>query len=339
MRKCIEVVAQGLHLRGTAHLPAPGLDETSGFAGLGAVILHPGFLPRSGQGDFAVALADALAEKGITTVRIDMPGLGDSEGDLPGDSFAFIDDAQEGRFADVAYECVERIKAQLGLKRVVVGGHCGGAITAFYTMAGRKHGWAGLFALDVIFYLVRPVNAPVRNADGVVVQEPGGIRREVLRNELRLALLNSPIGGMLQKTAQRAREVLKRNKPQPAQAAQSQPAAAAPVTPAPRGPRELPAEANFNLIKCIQKVLRSEVPLLFVTADDPTKPAHFDYTEHLLSECPGRAVHSRITGTDHGFVSGNGKPRVIQTVSEWFTREFGVATERMAQGASARTTR
>ena len=87
------------------------------------------------------------------------------------------------------------------------------------------------------------------------------------------------------------------------------------------------------------QVMRSEVPLLFVTADDPTKPAHFDYTEHLLSECPGRAVHSRITGTDHGFVSGNGKPRVIQTVSEWFTREFGVATERMAQGASARTTR
>ena len=336
MRKCIEVVAQGLHLRGTAHLPAPGLDETSGFAGLGAVILHPGFLPRSGQGDFAVALADALALKGITTVRIDMPGLGDSEGDLPGDSFAFIDDAQEGRFADIAYECVERIKAQLGLKRVVVGGHCGGAITAFYAMAGRKHGWEGLFALDVIFYLVRPVNAPVRNAEGVVVQEADGLRREVLRNELRLALLNSPIGGVLQKAAQRARGILKRNKPQPAK---NQPTAAVPVNPAPTEPKQLPAEANFNLIKAIEKVLRSELPIIFVTADDPTKPAHFDYTEHLLSECPGRAVHSRISGTDHGFVSGNGKPRVIETLSEWFTREFGTTTKRTAQSASARTAR
>src|SRR5262249_1614594 len=114
---------------------------------------------------------------------------------------------------------------------------------------------------------------------------------------------------------------------------------ATPATPAPSGPKQLPAEANFNLIKSIEKVLRSELPLLFVTADDPTKPAHFDYTEHLLAACPGRAVHSRISGTDHGFVSGNGKPRVIETVSEWFTREFGAATKRMAQSAGARTAR
>jgi pimeloyl-ACP methyl ester carboxylesterase len=339
MRKCIEVVAQGLRLRGTVHLPAPGLDESSEFAGLGVVILHPGFLPRSGQGDFAVALGDALALKGVTTVRIDMPGLGDSEGDLPGDSFAFIDDAQEGRFADVAYECVERIKEQLGLKRVVVGGHCGGAITAFYAMAGRKHNWEGLIALDVIFYLVRPVNAPVRNADGVVVQEPGGVRREVLRNELRLALLNSPIGGMLQKTAQRARGILKRNKPEPTVVTTAPATPAAPTTPVPAGSQQLPAEANFNLIKSIEKVLRSELPILFITADDPTKPTHFDYTEYLLAAYTGRAVHSRISGTDHGFVSGNGKPRVIETVSEWLTREFGAETKRIAQSASARTAR
>ena len=44
---------------------------------------------------------------------------------------------------------------------------------------------------------------------------------------------------------------------------------------------------------------------------------------YLLTRQPGRATHERLVGTDHGFVSGNGKSRMIDCVSGWITREFG----------------
>lgn len=318
MRKCIEIVVQGLRLRGVVHLPEP--DAASEFGGLGVIILHPGFLPRSAQADSAVTLADTLARNGIQAVRIDLPGLGDSEGDLPEDSFTFIDTVQEGGFADVACECVDRIKAQLGWQRVIIGGHCGGAITAFFSLASRKRNWlAGMFALDVICYLVRPIRPPVKNAEGSVVQEPPGLRREVLRNEIRLALMNTALGGSLQKLAQRGRGLLKRFQPNRGPGPASPPSGDLDRTPA---PGQLPAEANLKLVKCIEQVLKGGLPVLFVSADDPTKPSDFDYTEYLLSRCAARASHERITGTDHGFISGDGKFRVSECVVRWITKEF-----------------
>ena len=321
MRKCIEIVVQGLRLRGVVHLPPAGESTAaSGFNGLGVIILHPGFLPRSAQGDFAVALGDTLARKGIQTIRIDMPGLGDSEGDLPEDSFTFIDTVQEGGLADAACECMDRIKDQLGLQRVIIGGHCGGAITGFFALAKRKRSWlVGLFALDVIFHSVRPVQAPVKSADGRVVRESLSLRREVLRNEIRMALLNTPLGGGLQKLVQRTRDYLRPRRsngaPRPARSS-SESAGHEP------GSGELPPEANSKLVECIGQVLRSGLPLLFVTADDPTKQSGFDYTEHLLSRCGGRASRKRIAGTDHGFVSGGGKTRASECVAEWIAGEF-----------------
>jgi pimeloyl-ACP methyl ester carboxylesterase len=318
MRKCFEIVVQGLRTRGVVHLPEPG--TASGFEGLGVIVLHPGFLPRSAQADSAVALADALARIGLPTVRVDLPGLGDSEGDLPEDSFTFIDMVQEGAFADIALECVESIKAQLGWRRVIIGGHCGGAITALFALAAHKLDWvAGLFALDVIYYVVRPMNPPVKNAQGAVVRPPQGLRREALRKEFRLALLKTPLGGPLQKLAQRSREILKRlrfgSRPE------SAPPTAADVQPTPAA-GALPAEANVKLLKCVEQVLRSGLPILFITADDPTKPSDFDYAQYLMSRCAGRACHKRISGTDHGFISGDGKARVSECVAQWIVGEF-----------------
>ena len=324
MRKCFEIIVQDLQLRGVVHLPpSDTIATTAGLNGLGVVLLHPGFLPRSAQGDTAVALSDALARLGIMTARIDMPGLGDSEGDLPADSFTFIDLVQEGGFAAAASECVEQIRQELGLKRVVIGGHCGGAITGFYSLVLRENpSWlAGLFALDPIFHLVRPANAPAPGAPALEPKSDWKERSELLRKEVRVAILNSRLGHPLQKTAQQIRNFIKK----PA----SKPASAKPVPPN-HGPAataaELPSETNYKLVECVEQILSTDLRLLFVTAEDPGKAAGFDYMNYLLTRQPGRATHERLVGTDHGFVSGNGKSRMINCVSNWITREFGQPT-------------
>jgi pimeloyl-ACP methyl ester carboxylesterase len=318
MRKSIEIVVQGLRLRGVVHAPLAGSRGAAELNEVGVVILHPGFLPRSGQGDFAVALAEAIAEEGVPAVRIDMPGLGDSEGDLPEDSFAFIDITQEGGFAEVAWECVERIQEQLHWRKVIIGGHCGGAITGFFALADRKrNGVAGMFALETMFHMVRSA-APVQTAEAPMGGSSWRLRREVFRQEMRAALLNSKFGGSLQKLAQRSREMLKGKRPVPA----ANPGAAKGGGNGRPIPKQLPVESNFKLLKSVEQVIKSDLPLLFVTADDPTKPAECDYVEYLLSRCAGQARHERLFGTDHGFLSGGGKDRVIACVTKWIGAEF-----------------
>ncbi|MGO8836490.1 MAG: alpha/beta fold hydrolase [Limisphaerales bacterium] len=322
MRKCFEVMVQGLRLRGVAHLPASeAAAAAAGLDGLGVVLLHPGFLPRSAQGDTAVALSDALARLGIMAARIDMPGLGDSEGDLPEDSFTFIDLVQKGGLAAVANECVEQTRNELGLQQVVIGGFCGGAITGFYSLALRQNRWvAGLVALDPIFYLVRQANAQAPGTPAAAAGADWSMRRELLRNEVRVALLNSRLGRPLQKTAQQIRSFIKKAAPKPTSAAPVLPGNGQAAT-----ATQLPSETNFKLMQCIEQVLAVKLPVLFVTAEDPNKSAGYDYLSYLLARQPGRATHERIAGTDHGFVSGNGKSRMIECVSNWITRELGHA--------------
>jgi pimeloyl-ACP methyl ester carboxylesterase len=289
-------------------------------------MLQQGFSPRSWQGDLAVALADALARKGILTVRMDLPGLGDSEGDLPEDFLTLIETIQEGGLAEVACECLDRLKSQLGLRRVVLGGHCGGAITDFFAVTSRADSQPiGMFALDTAFQLVyaaQPVHAAQSAATSVgrpVAQETWSLRREVLRQEIRTALLSTRLGGPLQKAAQEIRNILR---PMRSDRRLS------PGQPSPEGkglapdPAQLPPQANLRLLECIQKVLRSGMPLLFVDAYDPAKPSEFNFLEYILSSCPGRASHKRIFGTNHGFIAADGKFKLIECVTEWVTREF-----------------
>jgi len=90
MRKCIQFELGGQWLRGTCHEPSK-----SGRVGL--LFGNSGWLPRSGRGDLYAHLADALARDGYWTFRFDMPGLGDSDGDVPADPAELFNIFQTGR--------------------------------------------------------------------------------------------------------------------------------------------------------------------------------------------------------------------------------------------------
>ncbi|MEI6166046.1 MAG: alpha/beta fold hydrolase [bacterium] len=313
MRKCIEILVHGLRLRGTVHVPPDeATKRTTGFEGLGVIVLHPGFLPRSGQGQLAVALSDALAEMGITTVRMDQPGLGDSEGDLPVDSVSFVKTVQEGGFAELTCECLDRVKEELGLQRLVIGGHCGGAITAFYAATSRPTNWPeGIFALDLIFTLALENSSSPGNSPTLPAREGWRLRFTSFRDEIRAALLKTGMGDFLQKSAQKTRRFISNTRsslPHPAQRNTV--------------PTELPPQTNDELLNRVKQALKSQTRLLFIAAVDPRKDTEFDYLDYLLSDGPLRAQYKKVSGTDHGFLAGDGKLKVIEHVRNWFENEF-----------------
>jgi hypothetical protein len=86
--------------------------------------------------------------------------------------------------------------------------------------------------------------------------------------------------------------------------------------------KQPPPEANLKLLERIIQVARSGLPVLMVTGDDRVKLG-FDYVRYVLSGGAGRVTHKHIQGTDHGFVGGSGRLRVIECLTDWLDREFG----------------
>src|SRR5579871_3897545 len=78
-REIMCVSAAGAPLQCTYHKPrALNMAEH-----IGLIFLSGGYWPRSGEADTGAYWADSLAETGYPCFRFDLPGYGDSEGDLP----------------------------------------------------------------------------------------------------------------------------------------------------------------------------------------------------------------------------------------------------------------
>lgn len=116
----------GLRLFGTLHVPeqsAPNLPAV--------LLLSPGVKMRIGPGRLYVPLTELLNSLGYTVLRFDFFGLGDSEGDLSETILADVyNHIEVGRYVDDTLCAIEWLAATHGFKRFILGGLCGGAITA-----------------------------------------------------------------------------------------------------------------------------------------------------------------------------------------------------------------
>ena len=146
---------RGLTLFGTLHTPpAPRLDVPA------VILMSPGVKMRVGPGRLYLPLTDLLTSRGHTVLRFDFYGLGDSEGDLPETQLADVyNHIEVGRYASDAATALEWMRRERGHRRFIVGGLCGGAITALYA-AQRDPGVVALLSIGMTVTLASDAVRP-----------------------------------------------------------------------------------------------------------------------------------------------------------------------------------
>ncbi len=113
-------------LFGTLSRPDGPLNETA------VIIVNTGRNPRAGVGRFGVEFARRLAAEGITVLRFDFTGLGDSIG-AAGEEDMRSDVFEDERGGDIS--AAIDILEQLGCRRFMVHGICSGAYHALHAAA------------------------------------------------------------------------------------------------------------------------------------------------------------------------------------------------------------
>jgi dienelactone hydrolase len=138
MREICAKFGPGARLAGILTLPeAPGHE-------LALVLVSAGLLPKSGPFRLYAELARRLADEGITTLRFDLGGVGDSEQESSGAPLR-VRTAREVRAA------VDFLRAQRDDTRIVLGGLCSGAEDSFRAAAADER-VTGVVMIDPFAY-------------------------------------------------------------------------------------------------------------------------------------------------------------------------------------------
>jgi|HubBroStandDraft_5_1064220.scaffolds.fasta_scaffold18210_3 alpha-beta hydrolase superfamily lysophospholipase len=156
-RELITLGMFGAAVQGTYHRSRATNTDASERP-VGILILNSLSLPRAYTGDAAVYWAESFAESGYPTFRIDLPGLGDSDGSLPADLLDFVN---SGGFAGATADKVRELVERFNLSGVIIVGHCAGIIGALFA-AEKSPQCQGLVLMDPYFHLKQAVRPKVR---------------------------------------------------------------------------------------------------------------------------------------------------------------------------------
>ena len=292
MRDILAINLDGLLLHGTSHLGPAGHD-------IGVLFLNSGTLPRSARGDLCVHLADSLAEQGFKCFRVDLPGLGDSRGEVPQEYLEFYDLVQRGAYAGCVGRLAHELRRQYGLKSVVLIGLCGGAQTSVFA-AAKEHGTgvAGLVLLDMPFFSYHGLNSAAQKKANF------SLWSRTLTGVLRIKA-RVHAWALLQIWMPYAKAIYHRLKWISNRADAGR----------------LPQDTNLLLLQALCKLLDQGIPALLITAHPPTpEPPSFDYIDYVARRAGPGLKHVKIHGTTHSFVENGGEEVVLEAVSGWLAR-------------------
>lgn len=291
----------GARLQGTFH-PAP--DSGISTAGkVGILFTNAGLLPRSARGDLATKFADTFAQWGYPCFRFDLPGLGDSSGEVPAEIFEFYEWVQEGHFAAPTHQLAQALCDRHHLSGIVLFGHCGSATTAAFAAMRDPSGLIkGLILLDPSFILYKAAAPKIAAKPKVEAApaQPGALEKLQKRiQELRQKFVQTRVGFAL-KTAWR------RTKKRAL---------------ALRG-SVLPENANHALIRGWLDFGRKGLPLLAFHADRGDRVIAFDYLHYLQAQSKGAIQYTSVKGTNHSFVEGPGPEAIRSGARTWLDCHF-----------------
>jgi pimeloyl-ACP methyl ester carboxylesterase len=297
-RELITLDGPGAPVRATYHrtreaIYGPQLG-TGRASRLGVVFLNSLTLPRAATGDSAVYWADAFAQCGYPSFRIDLPGLGDTDGDLPIDLLNYIN---TGKYSSIASAKIKELVERFNLSGVVVVGHCAGAASALFT-AYLTRECRGLILMDAYFHLPRAI-------------------RPKLRQRLSDWALHSRVGGLMSNIYDILRNIrlfLRGNSPPPN--------ANFPLL---RIWKEL-ASAGLP-------ILLFKAPSRKAPGTKP-RVGEFDYIAHILGLAgrKSQVVIQLIEGTDHSFANRLGRAVVRRHAEQWLNQHFPLAEYDISAG-------
>jgi uncharacterized protein len=113
------------------------------------LMLSPGVKMRVGPQRLYLELTDLFLSLGLSVMRFDFHGLGDSEGTLSEELLRDVyNHIEVGRFVDDTIDAMDWMEQNYGCDRFIVSGLCGGAITGLLT-GQRDSRVAGLLALGM----------------------------------------------------------------------------------------------------------------------------------------------------------------------------------------------
>ena len=123
---------KGLRLFGILHTPLA--DSQHDFV---VMLLSPGVKMRVGPQRLYLRLTERLLDLGISVLRFDFHGLGDSEGELPEAQLRDVyNHIEVGRYVEDTIDAMDWMQQNYGSKRFLLSGLCGGAITGL--LAGDR---------------------------------------------------------------------------------------------------------------------------------------------------------------------------------------------------------
>lgn len=298
-RELITLDCLGTPIHGTYHRPAdrffgPPASDNARMPGI--LFLNSLSLPRAATGDSAVHWADSCAEWGYPSFRFDLPGLGDSAGDISTDLLDFIN---SGGYATIAATSVKELVERMGLSGVVIIGHCAGSVSALYAAAACRE-CKGLILMDAYFHLPQMI-------------------RPTMRRKLSEWARSSKIGAAASDLYDRWSDLLLLVRGE-----------------RPPGNANFHLLNCWKQVTTTgMPVLMLKAPGLKAAGTKPRR-GQFDYLKHVmkLAGNKNQVTIKLIEETDHSFANRAGRAAVRQQIRSWLERYFPVAgTKVNAQSA------
>jgi pimeloyl-ACP methyl ester carboxylesterase len=281
-RELVTLGGQGVLLRGTFHKPQSNSPESdAGTHGrIGVVFLNSLSLPRASTGDSAVYWANEFAAAGYPSFRFDLPGLGDTIGEIPNELLNFIN---AGKYGAITSAKMKELVARFDLAGVVLVGHCAGAVSAIHAASACPEICKGLVLLDPYFYLPQAVRPKLRR----------GLSEWALHNRFGKILSN------IYDRVRKARLLLRRNTP-------------------PQNANFALLNCWKQVASKGQPILLFKVPGRKSAGTKP-RVGEFDYLQHVLGIAGSRSqiAVELIEGTDHSFANRAGRTAIREKTTMW----------------------
>jgi pimeloyl-ACP methyl ester carboxylesterase len=288
-RELITLAGQGVIVRGTFHRPrtsSSGLEPGASTRNrIGIVFLNSLSLPRAATGDSAVYWAESFADSGYPSFRLDLPGLGDTAGNIPLELLNFIN---AGGYASIASAKIDELVQRFHLLGVVLVGHCAGTVSAIYAAAACAGKCKGLVLLDPYFHVPQAIRPKVRQGLSDWARE-------------------SRIGGAVSNIYDRVRDallILRRNA-------------------LPRNANLGLLSRWKEVASAGLPILFLKAPARKAPGTKP-RVGEFDYLKYVLG-LAGRnseVVVELVEGTDHSFANRLGRAAVRRQTERWLTSYF-----------------